>query len=728
MRSPLKQKSNRKMNRRLRRVALMALALAGGVPVAQAVSVPLLVAGGLRYDSVTETGYANNYVPSVPGSAVNNSGVAVGWSEKQDSGNYVSTHAVRWDGSGGAAELGNLGLSSINGTLGIAYAINDAGAVVGSSQKYDPGTTYVGTRAVRWNASGTAIELDHLGLSGSNSTSAEAYAVNSAGAAAGWSEKYDSGAYVGFRAVRWDASGAAIELEHLGLNDSDSTFARAYAINDSGTTVGYSYKHETDAAYVGTRAVRWNASGVATELENLGLNHSGYTEASAFAVNAAGTAVGQSKKYNEDLFNEVGFRAVRWEATGAGTAITELDDLGLNFLGRTHASAVAVNDAGTAVGYSEKYEDTNYKGQRAVRWDWFTTAATELAHLGLDSSDRTNSEAYAVNIAGAAVGVSEKYVSFVNQGERAVIWLPDASVIDLNDLGITPVGDSGSWVLQRAHGLSSDGWVAGAGIFTPAVGDAYQRQFVTQVGLGGTWTDDFSGSLDGTWGRGTQWSTGTPAIQWDADFSAAAAYTVGFDRDEQAREITIAAGQVTFALGSYTLTAHDGLIIQSGATLASNGTIIGNVVNHGTLAPGNSPGPLTIDGDYTQTGILELEITGAGPGEYDIFSVTGILDLSGIVRIIFDGYIPADGDSFQLLQFGSLIGDFDLDLPSLPNLTWDVESFLTNGSITAIVTDDPGNGPGEPGEPGEPGDGSVPEPASAMLLLMGAGLLGRRRR
>jgi hypothetical protein len=57
----------------------------------------------------------------------------------------------------------------------------------------------------------------------------------------GYSKKYVGGADEGFRAVRWDASTtAATELENLGTDANGKSDAKAYSINSAGTVVGYS--------------------------------------------------------------------------------------------------------------------------------------------------------------------------------------------------------------------------------------------------------------------------------------------------------------------------------------------------------------------------------------------------------------------------------------------------------------------------------------------------------
>jgi hypothetical protein len=136
------------------------------------------------------------------------------------------------------------------------------------------------------------------------------------------------------------------------------------------------------------------------------------------------------------------------------------------------------------------------------------------------------------------------------------------------------------------------------------------------------------------------------------------------------------------------------------------GIITSNVNSSGTVAPGESPGLLTINGNFTQTadGILDIQIAGPTPGTgYDVLKVTGSASLAGTLRLtLLNGYVPPNGLEFDFLQAASRSGNFSqVILP--PGVQWDTTA-LASGQITA-----------------------VPEPALALLLPI-AMLYVRRRR
>src|SRR5207249_2655484 len=73
--------------------------------------------------------------------------------------------------------------------------------------------------------------------------------------------------------------------------------------------------------------------------------------------------------------------------------------------------------------------------------------------------------------------------------------------------------------------------------------------------------------------------------------------------------------------------------VNSGGTLGGGGTITGNVSGAGVVAPGNSPGVLTISGNFTPTGTVAFEVNqpyNTAGTDYDRIVVnTGSVDLSG---------------------------------------------------------------------------------------------------
>src|SRR5262249_6060143 len=143
--------------------------------------------------------------------------------------------------------------------------------------------------------------------------------------------------------------------------------------------------------------------------------------------------------------------------------------------GSTNSRVYAINAAGTAIGYAQKYAGGTYLGDRAVRWDASGTVVTELGNLGTD----TYSGAYAINDAGAAVGYAYKDTGGMLMS-YAVLWNSDGVAIDPNTL----IGPDSGWTLTSAIGISDTNWVTGYGDFDPdGAGplDAYSRAFLLDV-------------------------------------------------------------------------------------------------------------------------------------------------------------------------------------------------------------------------------------------------------
>lgn len=114
------------------------------------------------------------------------------------------------------------------------------------------------------------------------------------------------------------------------------------------------------------------------------------------------------------------------------------------------------------------------------------------------------------------------------------------------------------------------------------------------------------------------------------------------DRDLLAQQTNVTAGGLIIGIdGQGTLTSD--VHVSLGALLGGSGTIFGDVVVDGTVAPGNSPGVLNIVGDYTQvsgsTFVAEID---TDSGLYDQINVSGIatIDNGAILNINRVGNAP----------------------------------------------------------------------------------------
>ena len=238
--------------------------------------------------------------------AINSAGTSVGYATKYAQGTHLGHSAVRWDAAGAVTELSSLGTTAAGVGHGEAVAINAAGLVAGVSTRYSSTDQDLGSRTVRWNPnSTTAIELDSLQANSNGFAGSRPYAMNDAGLIVGSSTIYTAtDEYGGSRAVRWEPTGTAVT--QLGLpsrHSNQRAFSAAYGVNSSGDAVG------TSSTNSETVALRWNANTTTPiELPALGPN----AQAWAVDINDAGVIIGQSPKVSP-TGSSLGSRAVRWE-------------------------------------------------------------------------------------------------------------------------------------------------------------------------------------------------------------------------------------------------------------------------------------------------------------------------------------------------------------------------------------------------------------------------------
>jgi fibronectin-binding autotransporter adhesin len=130
-------------------------------------------------------------------------------------------------------------------------------------------------------------------------------------------------------------------------------------------------------------------------------------------------------------------------------------------------------------------------------------------------------------------------------------------------------------------------------------------------------------------------------------------------------------------------TAPGGFNVFGNALLGGSGLINGSVINNGIVAPGNSPGTLTVSGNYTQSaaGTLQLEI--ASTSLFDRLVVGGTANLAGTLAVQDTGGGLAYGQQYDFLQAAAISGTFDqITMPSPERYRGRV---LTNGGTGTLL-------------------------------------------
>lgn len=269
--------------------------------------------------------------------------------------------------------------------------------------------------------------------------------------------------------------------------------------------------------------------------------------------------------------------------------------------------------------------------------------------------------------------------------------------------GPLAVGDWGTGVLEVkfgakvrntargdvGYGANGTGTVtvAGAGSEWNNEDNLYVASFGTAeltVAAGGTITavNSFLGRFVGS--SGTATVTGLES-QWN---NSGSLYVGGTD--------STAGGQGLLNVENAGVVEVGGVvhIWPTGTLAGKQGSVRGDVMNLGTLAAGPFPGALTIDGDFTLAtdGILQVDIgSGTVATGNAVLDVEGAISLDGLLQVsLFEGYTPTSGDSFNLLGFSTLSGEFaTLDLQALADgLSWNISQLYTAGELSVVLPGD----------------------------------------
>ena len=253
-----------------------------------------------------------------------------------------------------------------------------------------------------------------------------------------------------------------------------------------------------------------------------------------------------------------------------------------------------------------------------------TVAGATFGDFG-DADVNVNSSGK-LETAGATIGFDGTGVVTVDSGTSS--W---------TNTGTLTVADFGSGTLNITGGATVSNTAAAVGVSGGSTGD------VLVSGTGSTWTSTGDVSVGGT----VVGAGGTATVDVESAGSMGVTGTLRVWDD----------GEVATNGGLITATTVD----VAGGLLSGSGIVAGNVTNRGNVGPGQSPGTLSIIGNYDQTadGALALEIADTNVNLFDRLSISGAGTLDGSMSVsLLGGFEPEFGDEFQVITANSLSGTF----------------------------------------------------------------------
>nr|WP_298650303.1 autotransporter outer membrane beta-barrel domain-containing protein [uncultured Tistrella sp.] len=323
--------------------------------------------------------------------------------------------------------------------------------------------------------------------------------------------------------------------------------------------------------------------------------------------------------------------------------------------------------------------------------DVVNAGVIEAEHLAIQAGGESSVENQAGGLISAALGIvftssidpdalPIDTPTLVNRGEIRGGVIYDAGLVNIADIGGRLGANEEGWALTFSEDADErwltvrDGAVIDGDVLAGETNDlnaARDREdSVATFEGGGSFTHDLGGfGLIEKEGAGT-W-------RFSGNLLAAA-----FDVNEGGVRLD----------GRFT---GDEMTVGTGGTLSGNGTIDGDLVNEGRVAPGNSIGTITVTGDFTQTatGTLAMEYAadGAGGTVTDRLVVGGAATIEGgtLSLTSFDGSTPRYASAELITAAGGITGTFDTVETDRAGL---VGRLLADGDVISLRLVDTENG------------------------------------
>jgi hypothetical protein len=132
-------------------------------------------------------------------------------------------------------------------------------------------------------------------------------------------------------------------------------------------------------------------------------------------------------------------------------------------------------------------------------------------------------------------------------------------------------------------------------------------------------------------------------------------------------------GSATLPAGARTLSVQTGSFTNQGTLQANDGGIISltNFTVNSGIVTAEAGGTITVSGAFTQDSgaTVNVSLAGTSTSQVGLVNVTGAASLAGTLDVtLANGFVPASGDTVQVLTYASHTGVFDqimgLNLPN----------------------------------------------------------------
>ena len=335
--------------------------------------------------------------------------------------------------------------------------MNNAGEVVGTSERYDssgntisgPAWLFNGTTTVPLGLAGPGYQYNYTGPGGGVISFSQVKAINNAGDVVGDSQRFDAtGHSLGFDT--WILNGTTTQqigmvgrsYQYTNSSGGIVQYSVAVAMNKSGEVIGDS------AVYNGSTGIgqdAWIYNGSSTQKIGLAgpayVNiYTGGTSNNASLLNNAGQVAGTVQRasattlgndcwfFDGNSTQEIGLTGGVYEYINNGAAVRD-------------SSLIALNDVGDVVGQSQRFSPTGgTRGSDA----WFFDSAEDMTYalqFSVSSGGISLTQPEVLTDSGVVVGYYDLYTSGSSYISRGFWWSePDG----FHDLGTLVDGDASS--------------------------------------------------------------------------------------------------------------------------------------------------------------------------------------------------------------------------------------------------------------------------------------------